>query len=388
MPARLLAILIIALPLAALDVSAQGRGRGQRQDPAMEIRFRNMDRNNDGIITRDEWRGSAQSFRVHDWNQDGMLSGNEIRIGGRRDQTDERDFDPTTPDEFFDWTEAGFTRLDRNRDGRVVRTEWPFNTESFYRADRNRDNVLSRAEFLGQDVDDDREDRFEYMDVDNNGRIDRDEWHGTDETFKWLDRNNNGSLSRVEVVGQQGRGGAAADQFATLDLNRDNQISVNEWQWSRRSFDQRDANGDGLITRREFAATNVTPDVPAPVPARALRISSQTQWTDTGITLRAGDVVTLQATGTIAMSNDPSDTAGPGGSHRGRTANSAPLPSAPAGALIGRVGNSGVRLVGDRLTITSPLSGRLYLGINDDHMADNTGEYRVTVSVQGQTTRY
>jgi hypothetical protein len=44
-----------------------------------------MDRNNDGVITRDEWRGSEQSFNVRDWNGDGKLSGNEVRIGAARD---------------------------------------------------------------------------------------------------------------------------------------------------------------------------------------------------------------------------------------------------------------------------------------------------------------
>ena len=40
-----------------------------------------MDANRDGAISRDEWRGSDQSFRVHDWNGDGVLSGGEVRVG-------------------------------------------------------------------------------------------------------------------------------------------------------------------------------------------------------------------------------------------------------------------------------------------------------------------
>jgi hypothetical protein len=38
------------------------------------MRFVEMDRNRDGIITRNEWNGSAQSFDMHDWNGDGRLS--------------------------------------------------------------------------------------------------------------------------------------------------------------------------------------------------------------------------------------------------------------------------------------------------------------------------
>ncbi len=45
-------------------------------------RFRGMDRNGDGVITRDEWRGNDQSFRNHDRNGDGILSGDELRGNG------------------------------------------------------------------------------------------------------------------------------------------------------------------------------------------------------------------------------------------------------------------------------------------------------------------
>jgi hypothetical protein len=44
------------------------------------IRFAEMDTNDDGVITRREWRGSAQSFWVHDWNGDGVLSREELLV--------------------------------------------------------------------------------------------------------------------------------------------------------------------------------------------------------------------------------------------------------------------------------------------------------------------
>jgi EF hand domain-containing protein len=42
--------------------------------------------------------------------------------------------------------------------------------------------------------------------------------------------------------------------FATLDVNGDNRITLGEWQWSHRSFDEMDTNGDGVIMRNEFRA--------------------------------------------------------------------------------------------------------------------------------------
>src|SRR5688572_21231221 len=43
------------------------------------MRYRDMDRNRDGVITRGEWRGNEQSFRQHDRNGDGRLSADEVR---------------------------------------------------------------------------------------------------------------------------------------------------------------------------------------------------------------------------------------------------------------------------------------------------------------------
>ena len=47
-------------------------------------RFRGMDANNDGQISRSEWRGNLRSFEVHDWNNDDVLSGSELEPGAER----------------------------------------------------------------------------------------------------------------------------------------------------------------------------------------------------------------------------------------------------------------------------------------------------------------
>src|SRR5262245_60543152 len=86
------------LLLTAIPATAQ-----RRQVP---MRFQEMDANHDGRITRGEWRGSDRSFRVHDWNNDGVLSGDELRIGASRpgDEGDDEDFDsPNREYEFRDW---------------------------------------------------------------------------------------------------------------------------------------------------------------------------------------------------------------------------------------------------------------------------------------------
>lgn len=49
-----------------------------------QMRFYGLDMNNDGRISRAEWRGNDVSFGNHDWNRDGVLSGEEVRPGATR----------------------------------------------------------------------------------------------------------------------------------------------------------------------------------------------------------------------------------------------------------------------------------------------------------------
>ena len=42
-----------------------------------------LDRDRDGLVRRDEWPGDDRSFNAHDWNRDGLLSGDEIKEAER-----------------------------------------------------------------------------------------------------------------------------------------------------------------------------------------------------------------------------------------------------------------------------------------------------------------
>jgi Ca2+-binding EF-hand superfamily protein len=361
--------------IIGLSASVAASDQSTRQAPARgEMRFRGMDQNRDGVIARTEWRGSDRSFRTHDWNGDGVLSGDEVRVGAAREQTDEEDYDPAQRPIFRNWTERGFKNVDRNADGRITRAEWYYDREAFVRADRNGDGSLTRPEFLGEEVDLDREDRFEYLDANNDNRIQRSEWHGSAETFQWLDRNNDDVLSRTEVVGEEAD---ESDLFASLDVNNDAAITSNEWHWSRRSFTRQDVNGDGRLTRRELTNAELAATNTVGTSGRTIVVNSTERWIDTGLDVRSGDTIPIQASGTVTLSNNGVDTARPAGAARRATA--APLPDQPAGALIAKIENGPPMFVGDRATITANTSGRLYLGINDDHLPDNRGEYRVMV---------
>jgi EF hand len=238
----------LALGLAIASSAAPGAERQGGHDPT---RFLGMDRNRDGVVTRDEWQGSERSFGVHDWNGDGVLSGDELKPGARRPGRPASEDDYRDPDtyRFSDWTESGFRDLDRDRDGRLSRTEWYYDAETFTRMDANHDGLVNLREFLGT-ADDDREDRFDNLDVNGDGRITWNEWHVGREAFESLDRNGDGVLTRTEMVGSQPP--QPREVFAALDVNHDGRLSRSEWRWSQGSFAERDRNGDGVITPDEF----------------------------------------------------------------------------------------------------------------------------------------
>jgi Ca2+-binding EF-hand superfamily protein len=381
----LLTFSCFALQFAAASttvVLASSDGASQSRNARMK--FDVMDRNGDGRISRDEWRGSPRSFDVHDWNGDGQLSGDEVRIGAQRTtDVEQADHNPSRSERNLAWNASGFTTLDHNRDGRITPNEWHYDLETFRRVDDNRNNALSRQEFLGGDVDDDRGDQFDDLDMNNNGRIERSEWHAGNAVFTRLDQNRDGVLSRLEVTGLEGATINTADQFASLDIDRNRTISRNEWRESFARFNQLDLNRDGVLTQNEFNAV----DTPT-TSSQTVRVNAQERWTDTGLTVRAGDILTFESSGTIQMTDDARDTATPSGSIKARRAPNAPILSALAGSLIAKIGDSAPVLVGDRRSLRATESGPVYLGVNDDHLPDNNGEFVVTIGIQGRTTRH
>ena len=90
-----------------------------------QMRFRAMDRNRDGVVTRAEWQGNDQSFRQQDRNGDGILSGDEVRAAqgaGNVNVFAVVDADGNGTVTTQEWRRA-FTRLDLNRDGVLTEDE-------------------------------------------------------------------------------------------------------------------------------------------------------------------------------------------------------------------------------------------------------------------------
>jgi hypothetical protein len=118
-------------------------------------------------------------------------------------------------------------------------------------------------------------------------------------------------------------------------------------------------------------------DQPSYGSARTVTIPANQTWSNSGIDVRRGDLIHFRASGNVTLSQNPGDYGTPAGANDGRMAGNSPLRGVTGGILIGRVGNSQPFVIGAESDITMPANGRLYLGVNDDDVRDNTGSFVV-----------
>jgi hypothetical protein len=110
---------------------------------------------------------------------------------------------------------------------------------------------------------------------------------------------------------------------------------------------------------------------------RQVNVAATVDWTDTGVQLRAGQTIYVQASGQVRWGRDRRD--GPEGENNSPFNQARPLPNRPGAALIGRIGGDVFFIGGGQGPIRVRNSGRLELGINDEYLQDNSGSFRVTV---------
>jgi Ca2+-binding EF-hand superfamily protein len=162
------------------------------KNPYLE-RFKELDRNGDGFVTRAEWPLAPASFDTVDRNKDGRLSPEEL----------------LTPNVLRREGMGQFASLDTNGDGVLTRDEWQRGGAGYGRLeqlDRNRDGRISLPEFqaLSSEVpwspraSLQEQRQFRLLDRNNDSRISRAEWTGVRTAFERLDRNNDGVISPNE----------------------------------------------------------------------------------------------------------------------------------------------------------------------------------------------
>lgn len=142
-----------------------------------------------------------------------------------------------------------------------------------------------------------------------------------------------------------------------------------------------------VLAHTDAAASGANTSSTAATSGTGIVVNSKQRWTNTGIVVRRGETLTLNTTGEIRLSTNGEDIAPAAGSTSGRMAAGSPMPNAPAGALIGRIGNGAPFGIGNQTTLVAPASGQLFLGVNDSDLNDNTGEFRVEITRSGNPVR-
>ena len=161
----------------------------------------------------------------------------------------------------------------------------------------------------------------------------------------------------IEFEERRGFGGGR-----TLRLDRDEVVRI-EFENTRR--------GGG----NDFAAGGR----PSGMRERQTIVSADVAWNDTGIDVRSGQTIFFEAQGQVRWGRDRRD--GPAGERNSPANPNRPMGNRNAAALIGKIGNGNdMFFIGDE---TGPIrvrsTGRLYLGVNDDVLTDNSGNFRVVV---------
>ena len=118
---------------------------------------------------------------------------------------------------------------------------------------------------------------------------------------------------------------------------------------------------------------------PSGMRERQTIVSANVAWNDTGIDVRSGQTIYFESQGQVRWGRDRRD--GPAGARNSPANPNRPMGNRNAAALIGKIGNGNeMFFIGDE---TGPIrvrsTGRLYLGVNDDVLTDNSGNFRVVV---------
>lgn len=210
------------------------RKAGGKPPPATVIR--NMDKNGDQRVSRNEFRGPAKKFSKIDANQDGFLDLSEFKAARKRGagKPNGANGPPGGPGKGKGKGKGGgpsakmkVQKMDQNGDGKLSKTEFRGPPKKFAMMDKNKDGFVTGQELAagmskgragggpggpeggGQRKPPSLAQKFAMMDANRDGDIQRSEWRGPENNFKRLDRDRDGVLSSDEIEKVVKRGNQA-----------------------------------------------------------------------------------------------------------------------------------------------------------------------------------
>lgn len=121
------------------------------------------------------------------------------------------------------------------------------------------------------------------------------------------------------------------------------------------------------------------------VRAATIDVVGKRDWTSTGLIVKRGDRIRINASGAVTIDPVTGRTTGPEGT--------ADLPDPkklmadqPTGALIGVIGadNDDFIFIGKSSEFTATRDGLLFLSVNEGNLSDNVGSFKAIIEVQSQ----
>lgn len=166
---------------------------------------------------------------------------------------------------------------------------------------------------------------------------------------------------QIEFEERRGFGGGR-----TLRIDRD---EVDRIDFENRRFSNNNNNNNNN--------NNLSGGRPSGMRERQVIVSGDVAWNDSLVDVRAGQTIYFEAQGRVRWGRDRQD--GPAGESNSPSNPNRPMGNRNAAALIGRIGNDMFFIGNDSGPVRMRSGGRLFLGVNDDVLTDNSGNFRVVV---------
>jgi hypothetical protein len=173
---------------------------------------------------------------------------------------------------------------------------------------------------------------------------------------------------RGNTIEFEQRGGRDDGVVRRYDRSDVRTIQIEEWIGNRYTDDRtRDDRVGGSGSR-------------AGLRERSVVVQARTAWTDTGVDVRPGQEIFFSASGEVRWGPGRRD--GAAGERNSPFNQARPMPDRNAAALIGKIGENGdpFFIGGSTQGIRVRGAGRLFLGVNDDYLQDNSGSLRVVIA--------
>jgi hypothetical protein len=194
-------------------------------------------------------------------------------------------------------------------------------------------------------------------------------------TVAWANNANNATGFYIDNGCPPGSCGAGATLATTTGLTTS--VSFATTPSAYQCFRVQALNGTGRSAFAEWGCTS-TPGFVLP---------GTQAWADTGVTVPAGILLKITASGTAYVTAVHAVT--PTGDQSCTPAAKFPgiappfvAPGLPCWSLVARIGNAPPFEVGGSATITTT-AGRLYLSVNDNNFTDNSGSWTVSMKEGG-----